>query len=437
MEFFQNLGSFVEERWKDRNYDEELFPEIAAEVLVENAPYKQINPWEIIRWLNSTTHLPEQHDVPGMFGNPPITLYDGPRFHIDVYYWLDGTTSIHQHGFCGAFQVLLGSSLLSRYCFENEHKIGAHFSTGQIVLKDVELLGEGDIREILPGRQYIHSLFHLERPSATVVIRTHQTPSALPQYDFRKPYLAVDPFYKEAAMIKRVQSAALLLNMKHPNADEIIGEALGCSDFQTCFSILELAYNILTHNPLERSFGLTTGQQRFDALLGIARRRHGELVDLILPSVDEAHRQHNLIQRRSQITSNEHRFFLALLLNVPDRVKMLDLVRQRFPEQDPVQTVTDWLEELANTKMAGSPEPNVLGIDNFDDDYLFVFQCMLEGKTIEQTRIAFEIEYAADHAIGAGKKPEDLYDSIRNSMLFRSIFSDSPSAVTVTQSLSH
>src|SRR5262249_48188948 len=182
------------------------------------------------------------------------------------------------------------------------------------------------------------------------------------------------------------------VTIKHPDADAMIGELLAQSDFQTAFSILDLARGHLVGNRLEKEFGISTGEQRFQTLMEIARQRHGELVDLMQPVFEEAERQHNLIQRRAQITSNQHRFFLALLLNIPDRQKVLDLVKQRFPEQDPVATVTDWVEELAHTKVAGSSEPNVLGIENFDEDYLFVFQSLLEGLTIEQIRAAFERE---------------------------------------------
>src|ERR1044072_2826981 len=150
MQFFQDLGSLVEQRWRDEDYSEEVFPEIAERALIELPSHNQVNPWDIIRWFNTTTKMPEQQDVSGVFGNPPITLYNGPRFYIDVYYWLDGTTSIHQHGFCGAFQVLLGSSIHSQYDFEEKRKVNAHFSVGQITLNSVELLKEGDVRRILP-----------------------------------------------------------------------------------------------------------------------------------------------------------------------------------------------------------------------------------------------------------------------------------------------
>lgn len=435
MQFFEDLGSLVEHRWRDQNYDDECFPEIAAEALTTADPNKHVAPWDIIRWLNKTTQLPEQQDVVGSFGNPPITLYNGPRFYIDVYYWLDGTTTIHQHSFCGAFQVLLGSSLLSQYSFEENRRINDHLRVGQISLKSVELLEEGDVREIQPGRRYLHSLFHLDRPSASIIIRTQQTLSGVPQYNYLKPYFAMDPFFKSAAIIKRVQSASLLLSMKHPDADDLIGELLSCSDFQTAFPVLELVYDHLTNNPLEKAFGLSTGKERFDALLEIARHRHGELVDLILPVIDEVRRQHYIIQRRGQITSNEHRFFLALLLNVPDRAKVLELVRHRFPEQNPVNTITDWVEELANTRVAGSSEPNVLGMHDFDEDYLFVFQCLLEGRTMEQTISASVEEFSVENAGSPGDKAEKLYDSIRNSMLFKSIFVDSSPILAARQSL--
>lgn len=426
MRFFDDLGSLVEQRWRDKNYDEEVFPEIAAQALTETAPYQHVDPWEIIRWLYTTAQLPNQQDVPGEFGNPPITLYTGPRFYIDVYYWLDGTTSIHQHGFCGAFQVLLGSSILSEYRFEPEQRINKHFLAGQIKLNQIELLRQGDTRPIPPESKYIHSLFHLDRPSATTVIRTYSHPGE-PQYSYLKPHFALDPFFKSQSTIKKLQSMMLLLNMKHPEADAMIGELLTRSDFQTTFSILDTVSSVLSSNTLENALGVSTGEKRFQALFEIARRRHGSLVDLIPPVFEEARRQNNLVHRRGQITSPEHRFFLALLLNVPDRRLALEMVSQRFPGQDPVETVIDWVEELANTKVWGSSEPNALGVENFDDDFLFVFRGLLEGLSLGQIKAAFTKECSGEHAEDLESKPKELFESFRNSPLFKFILFDSPS----------
>ena len=214
MKFSQDLGSLVEGRWKDVNYEEEAFPEIAARALAETDPNRTQDPWEVIRWLYTTPELPKQRDVDGHFGNPPITLYCTDKFHIDIYYWLDGTTGIHQHAFSGAFQVFLGSSVHSQYSFEEERRINPHFSIGQVCVNSVELLKEGDIRMIVPGREFIHSLFHLDRPSATITIRTSLTPTARPPYTYLKPYVALDPFFRDESCIKKVQTVSLLLGMR-------------------------------------------------------------------------------------------------------------------------------------------------------------------------------------------------------------------------------
>jgi len=426
MHFFDELGSLIEQQWRAHNYSEEVFPALAAQALAEAAPCKHVSPWEVIRWLFNTAHFPNQADIPGRFGNPPITLYSGSRFHIDIYYWLDGTTAIHQHAFCGAFQVLVGSSILSHYSFKPGQMINEHFIVGQINQESVELLEQGSIKEILPGKHYIHSLFHLDRPSATICVRTYHTVSGEPQYAYVKPYFAVDPFFSDPLTIKQKQSASLLLSLQHPEAVEMIGDLLSRSDFQTAFAVLDLARNHLRGNAVEKAFGLTIGEEQYQALLETTRRRHGQLVDLLQPVFEEVERQNNLIDRRGQITGGEHRFFLALLLNVPRRETLLKMVKQRFPDCDPVETITNWVDELANMKVMGSIEPNVLGIHGFGEDYLLVLQCMLEGLSIEATRSAFEKEFSADYLASLGDKPEELYSAVRESLLFKAIFLDLP-----------
>ena len=386
MEPFQKLGTLIEKRWCAENYSEQLFPEIAANALAEADLPSKVDPWDIIRWVHKTDSLPEQKDVPGRFGNPPITLYSGPRFYIDVYYWLDGTTSIHQHAFTGAFQVLLGSSIHSHYNFRAERVLNEHFSVGQIELLTVELLKVNDIKHIRPGSQYIHSLFHLERPSATITIRTEHTPSEAVQYDYRKPYFAINPFFQNVAMIKKLQTVTLLLGMKHKEADAMIGDLVTSSDFHTTFFILLEVAAHLRHTHMDELFGMSMGKDRFNALVERARTVHGDLVDKFMAVLEEQDRQMNIIGKRNTVTGEEHRFFLALLLNIPSREKILELVKHRFPETDPVEKILDWVEELGQTRVLGSKEPNALGIDGFDDQYVYMLECLLRNLSPEDRR---------------------------------------------------
>ncbi len=417
---FAELGALIEGAWREKNYSEETFPAIASGALSDSKLPARVDPWDIIRWVHSTTELPEQMDLTANFGNPPITLYVGPRFFIDAYYWLDSTTSIHQHSFSGAFQVLLGSSVHARYNFEKELEINPHFLTGRISLSEVSLLEKGDIREIVSGPRFIHSLFHLDRPSVTITIRSYKAPSDAVQFSYLKPYLARNPFFTDALLKRKVQTVELLLRMKHPEADKFVGDIIDSSDFQTAHAVLNSAFDFLCHRELEEMLGVTRSRDRFQALLGRARMKHGALSDLLVPVFEEEARQHDISRRRAEIKNEDHRFFLALLLNVPDRARILSLVKQRFPEQNEVDLVVQWVRELTATKTFGSREPNVLGVDNFFEPELFVFKGLLEGLTIEeiQARAAAEPQSPA--------KPDssvaDIAAYIKNLSMFRSTF---------------
>jgi len=422
MQIFQELGELLESRWRRENYSEGLFPELAATALTESDLPAKVDPWEIIRWVQSAPALPDQKDVEGRFGDPPITLFAGPRFYVDVYFWLDGTTSIHQHAFTGAFQVLLGSSIHSRYSFNEKQIINEHFSIGELQLEEVQLLQKNDVRLIKPGRNFIHSLFHLDRPSATITVRTEHTPSSALQWDYRKPYFATDPFFRNQVMAKKLQTIGLLLGMKHKDADEMIGDLVCASDFHTAYFVLENTFHQLKSNQMDSLFGLSTGNDRFSAILERARTVHGELIDLLVPVLEEQVRQHDIIRRRGSITSEEHRFFLALLLNVPSREKILELVKSRFPESDPVEKILDWVEELSQTRVLGSKEANAMGIEGFSDEHIFVLEQLLRGRAVDEIKKLINTDDFKAFA-GLDGKLDTLAKELQRSALFNRMLS--------------
>jgi hypothetical protein len=420
MQPFAELGALVEGRWRDQNYDEHSFPEIAAKALAESNLTAQVDPWEIIRWVHNTPQLPRQQDRKGNFGNPPITLFNGARFYIDVYYWLDGTTSIHQHAFSGAFQVLLGSSVHSHYHFAVEREINPHFLLGKMQLQDVSLLTKGNIRTISAGPQFIHSLFHLERPSATITVRSNHAPHAAIQYSYLKPSVAFDPFYEEDSLDRKTQTVSLLLSMKHPQADRFVTDLLDHADFQTTFSLLNAAFRFLGNNELEGLFQLSKSGDRFRVMLEHARAKHGEIVDLLPAVFEEEQRQNDITKRRGMIDGEDHRFFLALLLNVPDRALVLELIRQKYPHDDPVERAVRWVSELAKIRIFGSSEPNVMGLKDFDESHLLIIKGLLQGLTDEE----IASQAATDPTIAGGQKSfTDVANQIKRSPLFKLIFS--------------
>ena len=412
MELFTKLGAEVEILWRDKNYDETVFPEIAARALrAANLP-AQISAWEVIEWTMQQTVLPEQRDLKGNFGDPPITLYNSPRFHVDVYFWLEGTTAIHQHAFCGAFQVLMGSSIHSWYEFNRSEAINTFTELGNLELKLCELLSVGDVQPIDAGKKYIHGLFHLEQPSATIVVRTHKSPMFLPQFSYYKPFLAIDPFFEEANTTKKMQCVTALIRARHPRADEFIADWLKTADFQTTFHILSTLRSYLRSNQVDQLFNLAAPQNRFDALLEIVKERHGERANVFPKVFAHADKLDEILRRRSYVTEPEHRFFLALLLNVEGRERIFSLIRERFPESDPLDKILDWTFDLAQTRVLGENVPNALGIADFDDTDLSILENLLLDKPEGEIQQILETEYGAANLNNLPERIEKIQKSV-------------------------
>ena len=389
---FLKLGEQLELAWRAADYDENVFPSLAAEGLRAARLPEKYSPWQVLEWTLSQTELPRQRDLPGRFGDPPITIYSGPRFHIDVYFWFHGTTTTHQHSFCGAFQVMHGSSIHSWYEFDLKDKVNSFCEIGEMRLKTCELLNVGDVQPILPGRQYIHGLFHLDHPSVSIVVRTDKSPLFLPQFDYQKPGLAVDPFFEQDATIKKLQVVGALLTAKRSDADELIKKLLINSDFHTAYLVLSAVHNYFSSNGVELMFGGNSWRDRFNVLLPVVEERHAGRSEILRRVFAHHERLQYLVRRRSFVDNADHRFFFALLLNVNGRERILSLIQKRYPDADPIEKILDWTYELSQLRLAGIDNQNALGIAGFDDFDLTLVEYLLKGRSdIQMADIVREI----------------------------------------------
>ncbi len=172
LDVFHRLGERDDRLWADRNYDERIFPELCVDVLQSEPDLDNVSPLDMLGWIGSRTSLPTQHEAVTSFSDLSLTFYDSPRFHVGALLWLDGTTAIHQHSFSGAFRLLAGSSLQSLYRFDESRSVNRKFRLGTLIHEKAEILTTGSVHAIPCGEDFIHSLFHLDRPSLTLIIRT-------------------------------------------------------------------------------------------------------------------------------------------------------------------------------------------------------------------------------------------------------------------------
>jgi hypothetical protein len=337
--FFRELGQAVLSAWKRENFSPTSFPGIAARQLEKRKPCRQVALPDLIREFLLNDDQPPQ--TASGFGQPELIVFEHPRFYVQVLFWLDGTTQIHQHEFSGAFHVLAGSSLHSEYSFENAHPVTAHFRVGDLRPVRTELLETGRTVQIQSGGGCIHSLFHLESPSLTVVVRTHSDPGSGPQFTYLPPHVAVDPFFTDALTSRRTQLLDVLEQREDPAYAELVRTMIADLDFERGFFVLQNCYQAL------RRLG------EWERTWKVFARRHGTLARKIPPTLEEIARRDALVGLRATITHPPHRFFLALLLNVPDLRTLQMLIKERFGG-DPTRTIMQWAEELSETSEEGT-----------------------------------------------------------------------------------
>ena len=342
--YFEKLGQTVLERWRQQNFSLDVFPEITRVAIDENPPSDHVDIDEMIREFLLNDAQPFQSE--SGFGQPELIAFNDPRFYIQILFWLEGTTEIHQHEFSGAFHVMQGSSVHSEFDFVGARSVTPHIRTGDLQVKRIELLETGRTVPITSGRECIHSLFHLDTPSITVVIRTHHDPGTGPQYNYLPPHIAINPLHVDSLTARRKQLLDLLETIDAPSYATSVNEMMEHLDFERGFNILRHAM------PRLKELG------DWDAVLSTFQNKHGELAVGVPDTLAECLRRETISQMRHFIVNPEHRFFLALLMNVQNRNDIFALISKRFPGSSPIDTILGWAEELM--------EPGDFGISLLD-----------------------------------------------------------------------
>lgn len=330
--FFATLGRTVAERWKRENFSLAAFPGIACGALDERPPAKRVDLPSLIRDFLLADEQPAQTD--SEFAEPELVVYGHPRFYIQALFWMDGTTAIHQHEFSGAFHVMHGSSIHAEYAFDKATSVTPHLRVGDVRMRKIELLSAGRTVPIVSGPGAIHSLFHLDSPSVTVVVRTQNDPGTGPQFNYLPPGVAVDPHFSDKLMLRRKQLLDVLEQVGDPGYPDLVLEMVRDLDFERGFSVLHH-----TMGPLQSLGAWGTVLKAFE-------KKHGRLAVAVGASLEEDARRGAIKGMRSAVVEPEHRFFLALLMNAPTRADLLALVGQRYPKQPPADVVGRWAEEL-------------------------------------------------------------------------------------------
>lgn len=363
MEFFKRMGDTVARRWKACDYDERLFPEIATEALAEYPPCANVGLGDIVRWATVSDGLPFQIDIEAKFGDPPLTVYIGRGFRIEVLFWLSGTPAIHQHSFSGAFHVMQGSSIHSIWTFEPTERLETRLLIGDVTFRDVEVLRRGDTRQILAGDEMYHATFHIDRPSISVVVRTTSEVDKFPQYSLLPPAIAHASQQEIPTLQRQIQLMKMLIKSKNRTEHQELAKHL----FATKDALTIYETVMATH-------GLIEDEEEREDVLEIARAKHPRLIEVLERVLTRERARQRLLHLHRSMTSPDLKYFVALLLNVPDGIAMMELIERRYPMRSPVDAVMGWARELS--------QQGALGLE-LPEPWLPVLESMLPISSVE------------------------------------------------------
>ncbi len=382
-ELFDRLGRSVEAAWAAKRYDPREFAGIAARALQSDPPFASVGLAQVIEWaFRHGSRVPQIGQQRDAFGQPPFTVYRAHKFYIEVITWVDGSTSIHEHGFQGAFTPICGKSVHSRWRFSEAGRQTSELRWGEVALLSTEILRVGDVREIHGGAAGAHQLFHLDRPSATVVVRTYGDPTHRPQLSYFPPGLAfadaddVDPYW--ARISKYLGALRVTEDRSYARyvRQVLLGDDLGH------------AFRYLRHLG---SVGSAAELELVASLASEARERHGPIADAIWRSQPFIRRSTMILHRRQRVVDDGQRFFLAVLMLMTDRNDIAECVRAWTGTTEVEAPILAWLEQLSGASL--------LGVD-FDATNLSIARALLRVDTLADFLASLEAEYGDSEVAG-------------------------------------
>ena len=398
--YIHELASSVRKQWKRVDYCESSLPDIAVEAFGAASLPDGLNLSKLLTWGITAEPLPVQGNNTG-FGNPPICLHHDERFYIDAYVWRDSTTTIHDHGFNGAFCVLQGESLQTRFRFQADDHPTASLEFGDLHAADCEVLSRGDIRPIHSGSKLIHSVFHLMHPSVTLCIRSFQDSGVLTQREYHLPHTAHFSSgawkNKRSPLGKRLAMIECGFGLRDSTVKQMTHELVAAGDWMETFQIVSMV-------------ATKSGIHEAEPLLEKIGQRHGGRAKRIESTLRETCRRQEVLGMRQLVRNQDQRFLIALLANLPDRQAILNQIRLRYPEAAPAEQIgriysgiAESLSGCVTAPIAKMHSLNALAIPHMLQglpDNLVIARVMEEGRQnnmkFDQTTVEASVKSLPD-----------------------------------------
>lgn len=186
------------------------------------------------------------------------------------------------------------------------------------MLERAELLGVGSTVAIPRGCDLIHANFHLDSPTMTIVVRTHQ--GREPELTYLPPGVAYDSAERTLALQKRLELLDTMHRVGHPSYRDCLFTALERAEVYDGLAIAMRA-------------GGRVDNSVFRELTDRFRERHGPRSAPLVSALYEERRRSMIVRLRETITDPDSRFFLAGLLSFSRRHDLLETMARHYGDR--------------------------------------------------------------------------------------------------------
>ena len=294
--------------------DEERFPDLAARLLEADPGVLRLDYEALVDdWLDPGRAAQLQLAPPTAFGQPGTTAHHGDGFVIELYFWLNSRSAIHDHPFCGVFAVLEGWSVHARYAVEELEPVGSRSRLVEARLDGLDLVRPGQVERFsLRTHPLVHALVHVPVPSISLVVRTTRTEG---YRRYLPPSLSVPLEPVTEPLGGRLELLAALQAADDPRHAEFLTRELGRTSFETAVALLGAGW-------------AGWGEQERQDYLEPVRRLHGPAADAIPKALDQAVRTTEASAVRESLQDPDLRLVATALAYAESRAQVLGLLEQ-------------------------------------------------------------------------------------------------------------
>lgn len=400
----EQLVARIDSEWRRVGFAQADFPQISCEALSAVSPHALVDPVAILESLaagEARDHLVGEHRSPQV-----VPLYAGPRFSLTLHLWQDHLQSPHSHAWCGAYQVLHGTSLHGSYSFEEESRYDSKLLLGKLRQDALEPLGPGAIVPVLRGGdRLIHGICYIDPLGLSLSTRSVENDPAM-THDYLDPGVAVQGSYVDRGTLERFRSLDALTAIDPEAGYQALAGILERSDPRTCFYWLRHAA-VRYRSVMD-----------LDGLFERAAPRFGRNADKALGGVATWAREALLRARRKTLVDVDHRFLFGALHQARDLHAVEQIVATRYPGP-PRDFIHRVLTEMASTE--GDPGWSLLGTP-ITSDFGPVLVALLDDPSSDAVLARLAEEYGAEDIGAMAPVLRDACDTLRALPTLRPLF---------------